>query len=410
MNNENHKTHKTHYVFCQFDTRFLYRDYKETLADQYYAKQWETKQKDGYYKPDQFWELPTWITEIDGVLEKHEYTSELKIISEVADFTMTGYDVNKTVFLFSALDINKQYIKDTAMVNSDYLFIVGGYIDGVEYFGDIMNIEYQNDIQEFCLVENIPFSYEVSYRLFKGLKCIPRLTLSTGCKHNCKFCCVEKDLKEYSSLDIYKQIEAMKVLDFKLVYLNDKTFGQCENYKELKGVDELLHHWNKDFDGFIIQTTAAKCKDAAFCYGLKSLGVKVVEIGVETYNDRLLRKYKKPHNIKMIMQSMENLMRAKLNIIPNILIGLIGETSTTYRYTLGFLKWYSHEYRKAIYSLNVYNLAVYAGTDLANEVNAGTDDSNEMETDKSYHTEADRNNIDYFYSEVFKLGIDILDK
>lgn len=403
---------KTNYIFCQFDTRFLYRDYKETLADQFYNKQWETKAKDGYYKPEEFWEVPTWITEIDGILEKSGHTSKLKILDSIDGkrFKVSQTTDHENIHLFSALDINKQYIREIALQNPDSLFIVGGYIDGVNYFGDIMNIEYVDSIPEFCKLESLPYTYEVSYRLFAGTACIPRLTMSTGCKHNCKFCCVEKDLKEYSRPDVYKQIKAFKALDFKLVYVNDKTFGQADNYKMLWECFRLIRRYNPAFEGFIIQTTAAKCKNAAFCKDLKSMGVKVVELGVETYNGNLLSAYRKPHNCDMISDSMLNLYGAGLRIVPNILIGLIGETLETYKETLWFLNYWSQGSTNFIYSMNAYNLAVYADTDLAKEINADTADSNEMKTQKSYHTKTDKANIDYFYNALFTLGMEILGK
>lgn len=391
---------KTHYVLCQFDTRFLYRDNKDTPADRYYETFWSEKKKDGYYKPDAFWEIPIWITEIDGILEKQEYTSELYIINSEKDFDLSRkYDLENTVFLFSALDVNKQYIKDIARLNQECLFIVGGYIDGTEYFEYLMNIEYVNSIAEYCKIEGLDYSYEVSYRLFRGIECIPRLTMSTGCKHNCKFCNVEKDLKEISYADIIKQVKAMKVLKFKLVYLNDKTFGQCENYRQLKEVRKVMRLCNPKFEGFIVQTTAAKCKDETFCIELRWLGVKIVEIGVETYNDKLLTEYRKPHNTEMIDVSFGNLLSQDIKIIPNIIIGLIGENIQTYRSTIAFL----YGAKRYIYGLNIYNLAIYADTDLVKEINTDTGNTNEMQVNKSYHTDLDRQIIEYFYDRVFKL-------
>ncbi len=402
---------KTHYVFCQFDTRFLYRDYQKTLADQYYEKQWESKQKDGYYKPKEYWEIPTWITEIDGILENAGHTSELKILDSIDGKRFKVYNTSDSkrhnVHLFSVLDINKQYVRQIAKDNPDSIFLCGGYIaEPFKYFKDCPNVTWCTSIANFCGIMGFEYSYEVSYRLFKDTKCIPRLTMSTGCKHNCKFCCVDRELKEYSVRDILKQIDAMINLDFKLVYINDKTFGQCKNYKSLDDIRREIKAYNLAFDGFIIQTTAAKCKDLTFCKELKSLGVKVVEIGVETYNDQWLKEYRKPHSCKMIDNAMVNLFSEGLKIIPNILIGLIGENLESYRNTINFLEYWNLD----IYSLNIYNLAIYADTDLAKETNANSSDTDEMLAQKSYHTDRDKINIDIFYSEVFKLGIEILDQ
>jgi len=392
------------YVFCQFDTRFLYPTGKiESLADQYYREFWSEKAKHGYCKPSAFWEVPTWITEIDGILSKNGSGSELKIISSQADFDLSGYSADD-IFLFSALDINKQYIKDLGSRNHGKMLLVGGYIDGKEYFADIPGILWRDSIRDFCEGQNLKYSYEVSYQLFAGVKTIPRLTLSTGCLHNCRFCSIENELKEHTWDDIRKQVDSWKVLKYRLVYVNDKTFGQANNYKWLRDIKFIIRAYNPEFEGFIVQTTARKCKDYDFCRDLKTYGVKFVEIGLESHNDRILQKYQKPHNVKMINRSFVNLAKFKINIIPNIIIGLIGESIHTYKNTIDFLTRWSD----CIFSLNIYNLAVYDNTDLADEVKLKKKDQNEMESSRSYHTAKDKQAIMYFYNLVFKLGLSLL--
>ncbi len=395
------------YVFCQFHTDFLNLDVSNTLADKYYAEIWKAKAKDGYYKPDAFWEIPTWITEIDGILDKHGLNSELNIIECRRDLDLSEkYDFKNTVFLFSALDVNKHFIKDVLKINANpgLMIYVGGYISDPRTYFTGPNVIWKDSIAAFCRGQGLDYSYEVSYRLFKHEATIPRLTMSTGCLHNCKFCCVDKDLIGYNDMDIRKQISAMENLDFKLVYINDKTFGQHENYQNLALYKILILKYNPKFEGFIIQTTAAKCKDRSFCINLRALGVRIVEIGVESYNDRLLRDYCKPHNEKMILKSFTNLKSTGLKIIPNIIIGLIGESASTYQNTMRFLEFCG----SSIYSLNIYNLAIYDNTDLAKEVNHFDSDANELESNKSYHSTHDKKAIDYFYNGVFGLGLNIL--
>ncbi len=392
------------YVFCQFDTRFLYRGEVGSIADDFYSRHWQAKEQDGYYKPDAFWEIPTWITEVDGVLAKHGYKSELKVISGFEYFYLGEY--TPTTFLFSVLDINKEYVKQVIKANTSCDFIVGGYIDNPhDFFRDCPNVTWRKSVEDFCntIGVDIPYSYEVSYRLFAGVKCIPRLTMSTGCNHNCKFCCVEKCVKHLKADDVRKQLDAMTVLDYQLIYLNDKTFGQAQNFKDLAVIWDVVRHCNPDFSGFIIQTTAQKCSSPAFCEFISGCGVLIVEMGIETFNNDLLAEYRKPHNEKMILKSMQNLQAVHINVIANVLIGLVGETKKSYSRTLTFLELY----RPQLYSLNIFNLAIYAGTDLAAGLGAA-DDTDEMKSEKSYHTPDDLEAINYFTEGVFDIGNFIL--
>jgi len=122
-------------------------------------------------------------------------------------------------------------------------------------------------------------------------------------------------------------------LDYRLVYIDDKTFGQSPNYRILKELSKYSHR--KDFNGFIVQTTtglvAKKAKE------FREINVKVAEIGLETYNDSILRKYRKPSSEKFIRESVDAANKNDLMLIANIIIGLPGETEETYTRTYDFI-------------------------------------------------------------------------
>lgn len=390
------------FVFCQFDTRFLYAGQFGTLSDKYYNRIWETKEQDGYYKPDSFWELPLWIAEIDGLLSKepNRFQSELKIIQSENDFDLSGENV---YFCFSVLDINKQYVKRIIEQNPGKLFMLGGYVNPNE-FKVYKNAYWHNTIDDFKNRWSIKSDYELSYRLFKGTKCMPRLTLSTGCSHNCKFCMIENTVQEVKTCDVDKQLDAMQELNYKLVYVNDKTFGQAGNYQQLKACYAYLKRKNPAFKGFIVQTTAQQARKTEFVEFMKQAGVFACEIGVESWNDRILKQYRKPHNERMICKSMDNLYNAGIKIIPNIIIGLLGESISTYNNTLDHLDYF----KDYIYLLNIYNLAIYQGSDLYQEIPSSGNDTNENSTEKSFYSDIDVNRIHYFYNKIFNFGLGVL--
>ena len=376
-----------HFVFCQISTNLINAKLPDDIATEYYRKQWE---KPGYYKSEHFWEIPLWIAEICGSL-KHadpKYTTELCIIAEHNQTLPDG-----DYYLFSVLDVNKAIIKDIIRDNPKKEFVLGGYVNLQDMpkqcpCGCCNHVAIFYSVKEFIESWQQEYTYNLDYSLFAGMQTMPRLTMSTGCKHRCKFCTVLDELTEVSAGNIAKQINSFRVLDFRYVYLNDKTFGQCNNYRCLDVVRTAIKMYNPSFAGFIVQTTADKCSNPAFVAELKAMGVLIVELGVETYNDGILKAYHKPQNTDIVDRAINNLYDIYLAIIPNIIIGLDGENEFTYRSTISYL----HNQRDKFYALNIYNLVRYDTAD---------DDKNE----RSFTG----NDIDkQFYNDVFALGLEIL--
>lgn len=282
--------------------------------------------------------------------------------------------------------------------------IVGGYVKPAN-IGDHRNLVFWHDsIQDYCRANQIKYKYGLDYSLFEGYQIIPRLTLSTGCQHWCKFCTVENEIKEKSVENAIQQIESFKPLDFRLVYLNDKTFGQAINYIWLAGVESYIKRFTHypNFEGFIIQTTCNQILKPGFIDELKSMNVKYVELGIESFNDSVLKPLRKPQTEWIMHKALDLLFRNDIKIIGNVIIGLPGETIDTYRHTIKMLK--MHKF----YSLNIYNLALYDDSELSNEIESSGNDSNELIKDRSYHTESNRKAIDWFYDQIFRLGLKII--
>ena len=63
------------------------------------------------------------------------------------------------------------------------------------------------------------------------------------------------------------------------------------------------------------------------------IGVKVAEIGLESYNDEILRKYRKPSSEKVFDEAVETANKNDIKVIANIIVGLPEETIDTYQKT-----------------------------------------------------------------------------
>src|SRR5208283_3447815 len=90
----------------------------------------------------------------------------------------------------------------------------------------------------------------------------------------------------------------------------------------------------------------------------------------------------KPATTAIMDKATDALRKAGIALIPNIMIGLPGETSETYANTMNFLK----RNEDIISHANIYNLAVYKNTELGRSLTtASPDDYNENVLEKSFH-------------------------
>jgi len=392
-------------LFLQCSTNLINKGInKNNIASLYYEGIYTYKKEDGYYKGVDFWELPLWIAEISGLLADYEKTLHI-----VKDINETKNFLNNNSFdyiLFSALDVNKNFYID---IVKDYkntaIFLIGGYID-FSIFKDFNNVKVFESIPLLADFLKIDYKYNLDFSLFKGNYTIPRLTLSTGCKNHCKFCTIEKTIKEKSLQDVIMQAKSFEELNFKLIYLNDKTFGQAKNYNDLKIAYKIIKTYNKNFKGFIIQTTTAQILKKGFIEDLKNNYVVIVEIGIETYNNDLLFNLRKPQNTKTIDKAIELLHNADIKIIGNFIIGFINETKETYNNTLNFIK----KNKEKLYILNIYNLALYSNAELAKEIKHIENDTNELIQEKSFYNDTQKQANNHFYNAIFKIGLRILKK
>ena len=389
-------------LFCQFSTNFINKDTIPDISGVYYNSIYTQKKIDGYYKGADFWEIPLWIAEIAGSLP--QAVKNLYIVKDISGAVDYINNSPADYILFSVLDINKNYILEIIKQCQNKNFIVGGYVDFTD-FKSFKNVNIIENIPALCKFLKVEYKYNLDFTLFKGMKIIPRLTLSNGCLNVCKFCSIPKEIKTTSYRDILKQVKSFKDLSFKLVYLNDKTFGQAKNYILLGKLYKRIKKHNPDFKGFIIQTTTSQVIKPDFIREFPGLHIFAVELGIESFNNDILRELKKPQNIEIILRAIKILKSLNVKIIGNFVIGFLNETKKSYNNTLQFIR----ENKENFYLLNIYNLAIYKNTELSREINStGKNDFNELSREKSFYNDTQKKEIEIFYKEIFKLGLTIL--
>lgn len=366
-------------------------------ATRYYDKLYSGA-RPGYARLQDFWEIPQWM----GFVSHNLPDADVYVVRDMNQaknfLNNAGYDR----VLFSALDVNKNLIKDIAKDYKGHID-VGGYVEPGTFLEN-PNVKYHPSVESLATDVNGPGSYKngTDYRHFEGSDVIPRLTMSDGCLHKCAFCVVTKNLTTQPEAVVDQQADSMSKLGAKLVYLNDKTFGQAPNYQHLSDVYDRMKAANPDFKGFIVQTTAAQMNKIPADWLAKS-GIKYVELGVESYNDPILKEMHKPANQRLIDSATDKLRQNKIALIPNILIGLPGETAETYNNTLEFLK----RNKDVISHANIYNLAVYKDAELGKKLTTANEgDFNENVLEKSFHTNPEVHR--QFAGDMYGLGEEML--
>lgn len=372
------KSNKGRILLVQFSSDLLNGGRRKgaSPSERYYDKLYRTRR--GYKRTFDFWEVPLWIARIAGIAPNSD-VYVIRNIEEAKKFIKeAGYDN----IAFSALDINEKYISEIADAIPGQKFSVGGYTN-FDNLKKKKNISIYDSVEQFAFKNGLKDTGTYSYRHFAGTQVIPRLKMSQGCKHTCAFCTVPKEVIPMSKQSIDAQVESIRDLDARLVYLDDKTFGQADNFSYLTEVYHAIKQFNPDFEGFIIQTTSTQMKKFTPEF-LRDSHIKFVELGVETYNDNILREIKKMHSSKVNTDAaVQKIREAGINFIPNVIVGFKQETAETYAKTAQFLR----DNMDIISHINVYNLALYQGTELADTIEAKAEsDMNENLVAKSFHS------------------------
>ena len=360
----------------QFSSDLLQGNRQRDHSDDYYDKLYGNRE--GYHRLADTWEIPQWVAHMAHSMPDTDHYTVRDPQEAIRFANEAGY---KNV-AFSALDVNKEHVRDFAK-NYNGNVVVGGYTD-MNHFADLPNVKIHSTIKDFVESEGGTYKPGYDYRHFEGTKTIPRLTLSDGCRHNCAFCCVPKQVTEKGREEIMQQVDAFaKHLPADLIYLNDKTFGQADNHKMLPEIYQRIKAQNPNFKGFVVQTTAAQMKKFTPEF-LQQSGIRHAEIGVESFNDPILRAHKKPATEQLIEESAQKLRTAGVSLIPNIMVGLPGENQQTYGRTMDWL----NRNKDIISHVNAYNLALYDESDLGKKIGAlSSADRDENQIGKSFHTD-----------------------
>ena len=380
-------------AFVEFSNKLVdkERDVLDILNREHFYK----KSADiGYIKTDDFTEFPQWTNYIASLFNKAR--KELIICRDIKDTISQLNDVTYDYVFFSAIESTRELISNIIKgLNNDYTkFIIG---NGIGSHMRIRNSSKKNifiydTINEFANTHTIsmtklfPCSYTVMEENYN-----PRIYTTRGCKFNCKFC--ENDGKFYSMSISELRDQISITYPGNLIYVGNKTFlqGGKDELKSLRIFDNTK--------GFIVQTNPLTLlQNIDILHLLSSYNIKVVELGIESFDEDTLLSLGKPHvSIDDLTIIVRMLNSFGIKVIFNIMLGIPGDTNIGYRTTMAYL----YGFRDLIFALNITNYSDYSS-------------SNKIDRDerylfnKSWVTNKDA--LSVFQQDIYKFNYELLNR
>jgi len=366
-------------------------------ALEYYRKIYDSVS--GYHMPEHFMEIPTWISVISGMLPDRDYDKSLHVVVDVVQTVEWANLLPEgAVLMMSVMDVNRKIVHELLQHISRKV-VLGGYVNEPEQFEQYHKAIWLSSVHDLHHVFPwVDYDAAPDYALFNRMNVIPRLTLSEGCLHDCAFCTIEKKVTERSWKNVRSQLDALYQLNFELVYLDDKTFGQAENWQLLKPISRMIKEFNPQFRGFIVQTTVPMMLKYLETW-IYEYDVAYVEVGVEHVDEGYLRKMRKPYSVGQLEDLCMKMREFDIEVgfIPNIMFAL---PDADYGSTI---KWVEHNL-DIIEFVNPFILCQYASSKgkLVEEAE-GVHDQDENSMVKSWLTNNEVEDASAAMHEIFHL-------
>ena len=340
------------------------------VSDGYWDAFYSEYRDFGYVRMEDAFEVPKWVAEVCHFLPKGS-EARLCMVRHSIDEAVEAIGNGKFDWvLFSVMTCTKGFTDGIIKrVSRSQRFVIGGYDDWIHVAGRTYpNVSVALDMGETAKIMGLEYHLGTDYSLFKDWSVLPRLTLSTGCMNNCRFCTIPHVMETMPDEVVLQQIDSFKDLDFKLIYLDDKTFGQAKNYRMIGDLSEKIRKYNGSFSGFVVQTTSGMLAQRAREF--KEIGVVVAEIGLETYNNSILKSYRKPSSEALVDKAVDAGLAEGIHVIPNVIVGFPEETEETYMRTKSYLESRLHD----IIGVNFSMYTDYSAKDCNGEVDFALSD------------------------------------
>jgi radical SAM superfamily enzyme YgiQ (UPF0313 family) len=305
-------------VFVQFSDTIL----TDPMVGDYHRRAYDNMP--GYHFPEHYMEVPYWIALTSGMMPDDRYQKSLHVVTDVESSIDELAQQKDATLLFSVMEANEPHVR-RMVERLGNRAIMGGYTDPDEYT-DFGHVQYLGGLSELpTALTGLDMAAPPDYTLFEGEHCIPRFTLSTGCSFMCKFCTVPMKVQAVDPASVEAQVEVLQPLNFSLIYMDDKSFGQAHNWRQVGKVGELIRQYNPDFMGYIAQTPPTLAIRPGFLDEAIDKGLRYLETGVEVADDVYLKNLRKPYRLRHLQKLCDAVRERDLPLIPNFIMGLPGD-------------------------------------------------------------------------------------
>jgi len=190
----------------------------------------------------------------------------------------------------------------------------------------------QGDAEIIHNLDNLP---EIDYHSFPGLAekvnggVFMPPQLARGCYNRCKFCyLIAPGIRRFSDARTQKEVEKITDLKPKQVNISDDTF----TYDKERAIKIGEFFASRDISYFT--QTRVSNSDPDLMKRLAETGCKAMLLGVESFDEEILKRNGKNTTTKQIYQAVKSVQDAGMTALGFFIVGLPGETRETIEKTI----------------------------------------------------------------------------
>lgn len=230
---------------------------------------------------------------------------------------------------------------------------------GKDEEGRIFKRSYEKEWR--CDINTLPnpfFIYKEFREAALNYGCVT-IETSRGCPYNCSYC-VESQIPFYSKdiSVVLEELEYLHILGVKNIVVLDATLNfDIKRTKDLF-TEIVKKGWKFDFS-FELK---AECLDNDLMYLLTQIGVRKIEIGLQSSNKSTLKRISRHFNEDKFVGNIKKLIELKIDIVVDLIAGLPNESLENWLESIDYC------YRLGDVNISSNLLKMLPGTDIYNEI------------------------------------------
>lgn len=231
-------------------------------------------------------------------------------------------------------------------------------------YRDDAEIIYNGDRPFIEELDKIPFPRYEKFELHKYIREIPIIT-SRGCPFQCTYCAVRNVIgnrfRARSASNVVDEMEywyhrgyrQFNFLDDNFTLIKRRVYEICDGIKK-RGLKNLFLQCSNG--------VRADRVDRELLERMKDIGFRSLAFGVESGNDRILKRMKKAESVQTIEKAIKNACELEYDVALFFVVGTPGETIQEVWDSIRIAQKYP------VMKVNFYNLVPYPRTELFDQI------------------------------------------